>query len=174
MIALLRHSASMLIGSIIAVVLQAMVAPYITIGYAMVSPILCFVVLMAIFRAEKQGYVMPFVLGMIYDLLGSGVVGAMALVCVVLTFIISRVQLMLASDTALIPIALIAFGCIFGELAYGCLLIVCGLDVSLLQAVIYRVLPCGIYDTVVSLVAYFLMARFLFSSGRADTMQVIR
>ncbi len=174
MIAILRNNAMMLIGALIVVLLQVFVAPYITIGFAMVNFIMCYVILMAIFRAEKQGYVMPFILGLIYDLVSTGCVGAMALVCVLLTFAISRIYMLLANDTVFFPMILIACGCFLGEAVYGGVLIVCGLDVSLLQALIYRVLPCGLYDTVVSVLAYLLMARFLYSTERYDSMQVIR
>lgn len=175
--AFIRPHIPMLIGAVIVVLLQVMVAPYLTIGYAMVNLIMGYVIIMAIFRAEKQGYIMPFVLGLIYDLLSSGCVGAMALVCVVLTFAISRIYLLLSNDTHFIAIALIVAGCFLGEFAYGCLVIVCGLDVNLLEALLYRVLPCGLYDTVVALIAYFLMARFLYGaagSSKQEPLQVIR
>ncbi len=174
MIAILRNNAVMLAGALIVVLLQVFVAPYITIGFAMVNFIMCYVILMAIFRAEKQGYVMPFILGLIYDLVSTGCVGAMALVCVLLTFSISRIYMLLANDTVFFPMILIVCGCFLGEAVYGGVLIVCGLDVSLLQALIYRVLPCGLYDTVVSVLAYLMMARFLYSTERYDSMQVIR
>jgi len=173
-ILILKNNAGMLIGALVAVILQALVAPYITIGYAMLNLIMCYVILMAIIRADKQGYIMPFVLGLCYDLMSSGTVGAMAFICVVLTFVISRIYSMLANDTMLIPVVLITLGCFVGELIYGCLLIVCGLDVSLPEALLYRMLPCGLYDTVVSLVAYVLIVRFVFSARSTDTMQVIR
>ena len=91
MILILKNNAGMLIGALVAVILQALVAPYITIGYAMLNFIMCYVILMAIIRADKQGYIMPFVLGLCYDLMSSGTVGAMAFICVVLTFVISRI-----------------------------------------------------------------------------------
>ena len=44
MILILKNNAGMLIGALVAVVLQALVAPYITIGYAMLNLIICYVI----------------------------------------------------------------------------------------------------------------------------------
>lgn len=171
---ILKSNASMLIGALISVLLQAFIAPYITIGYAMINFIMCYVIIMAIFRADRQSYIMAFVLGFFYDLIGSGCVGAMALVCVLLTFAISHIYTMLASEAFSVAVVLIVIGCFVGELAYGSLLILCGLDVSLLEALIYRILPCTLYDTVVSLIAYVLMARFVYGRSSSEPMQIIR
>lgn len=174
MVTILKNNAAMLIGALVAVLLQLLIAPYITIGYAMVDFIMVYVILMAVFRADRQGYIMPFLMGIIYDLISFGCVGAMAFVCVLLTFLISRIDMLLANDTMLFPMILIASGCFIGELLYGLLLMICGLDVGLLEALLYRVLPCGLYDTVISLIAYLLMLRFLYSERDSKHMQVIR
>lgn len=158
-----------IIGAIIAVLLQAIVAPFVTIGYAQVNFILVYVVVIALVRARNVGYVTPFVLGLIYDLMGSGPIGAMALLCTAITFVVSTVFVMMDNETLFIPIVLIVASMFVVEILYGILMIACGVDVSFADALMYRCLPCGLYDTVVALVFFPLAMRFVaFTAGKSD------
>lgn len=146
------------VGAVVAVLLQAILAPFMVIGAAVPNFILAFVIANAVAR-PTGGIVAPFVLGLLYDLMGNGPVGAMALVCVVLSFVCSRLLMMLNNDTLFIPIVLIVAGTLLGNVIYGILVIACGMDVSVTEALVGRVLPCGLYDAVLALVMFPLLAR---------------
>lgn len=150
-----------IIGAILAVLLQVIVAPFATIGYAQVNFILVYCVVIAIVRGREAGYIMPFVLGLIYDLAGSGPLGAMALICVAITAVVATVFVMIDNETLFIPIALIIAALFLAETAYAFLMIACGVGVSFPEALIYRSLPCGLYDTVVALVFFPIALRFM-------------
>ena len=144
--------------AILAVLLQAILAPFMVIGPAVPNFILAFVIANAVAR-PTGGIVAPFVLGLLYDLMGNGPLGAMALVCVVFSFACSRLLMMLNNDTLFIPIVLIVAGTFLGDAVYGILMIACGMDVGALEALVGRALPCGLYDTVLALIMFPLLAR---------------
>lgn len=150
--ALIRRHIPYLVGALIAVLLQLAVAPYITIGFAMCNFVLCYTIVLAIVRAGDPGYILAFILGLIYDFASSEAVGAMAFICVLVTFAISRLYTFLNNDSIFIPIALVVAAVVVSEMLYGVLMIACGLDVGFLDALVYRILPCSLYDIVISLV----------------------
>lgn len=161
------------VGALVAVLLQVVVAPNVHIFAAAPNFILCYVVAIAVGNARKAGYIMPFVCGLLYDLLGSGPVGAMAFVCVAATFLASLAFQALDNETLFIPLAIILASCFLAELGYGLLMIACGMDVSLLDALLQVCLPCGLYDTVLSMIAYPLVLRFVLRGKQQNEMTII-
>lgn len=141
------------IGAVAAVLLQAMLAPAMAIAGAVPDFILAFVIARAVADPES-GLVLPFALGLIYDLMGTGPVGAMALVCLLASLACSRLLMLLSNDTLFIPIVLIAGGAFLADAVYGILIVVCGMDASLGEALLARALPCGLYDAAIALVLY--------------------
>lgn len=161
------------IGAVIAVLLQIVIAPNINVLTAMPNFILCYVVAVAVGNARNAGYIMPFVCGLIYDLAGSGPVGAMAFVCVAVTLAASVAFQAFDNETIFIPAVIVLASCFLANLVYGLLMIACGMDVSLLDALLYICLPCGLYDTVVSLIAYPLVIRFVLREKQQNEMTII-
>lgn len=161
------------IGAIVVVLLQIVIAPNINVLTAMPNFILCYVVVVAVANARNAGYIMPFVCGLIYDLIGSGPIGAMAFVCVATTLAASLAFQAFDNETLFIPVVIVLITCFVANLAYGLLMIACGMDVSLLDALLYICLPCGLYDTVVSLIAYPLVIRFVLREKQQNEMTII-
>ena len=161
------------IGAIVAVLLQIVIAPNINVLSAMPNFILCYVVAVAVANARNAGYIMPFVCGLIYDFAGSGPIGAMAFVCVAITLAASMAYQAFDNETIFIPVAIILTSCFVANLAYGLLMIACGMNVSLLDALVYVCLPCGLYDTVLSLIAYPLVIRFVLRGKQQNEMTII-
>lgn len=142
------------IGAILAVVLQAIVAPYLAIGYAMPNLILAFAVAYSVASRRTTVCIMPFLAGLAYDLLGSGPVGAMALLTLVACFVATNVIARFGDDSPFMPVASIIVVIFLADILYGVIAVTCGWDVGLGEALLYRSLPCGLYDTVVALVMY--------------------
>ncbi len=149
------------VGGAVAVLLQLIVAPNIAIGSIVPNFLFAYVVVVAVVRADTWGPVMPFVLGLVFDLAGGGPIGAMAFVFVLMTFLASRAFLLLDNGTLFMPIALVVFSMLFGEILYGVFLMMCGMGVGLLEALAYRGLPCALFDCVIGLVMYPLCVRFM-------------
>lgn len=155
--------------AVVAVLLQAVLSSAMTIGPAVPNFILAYVIGRSIARPDS-GMVAPFILGLIYDLMGNGPLGAMALVCLAAAFAGSRLVMLLNNDTLFIPIVLIVVEAFLANVLYGILVIACGMDAGIGEALLGRALPCGLYDMVLAL----LMFVAVFAAGRlaADPLQM--
>lgn len=150
-----------IIGAVIAILLQAILAPAMTIAVATPDFILAYVLVVALVNPDRNTVVFAFVMGICYDLLGNGPIGAMALVCIVFSFALSRLQRFFHNDTLFIPIVLLILGVFLSDISYGILQITCGTDVGFLNSLIYRSLPCAVYDTVIAVVFFPLAIRMV-------------
>lgn len=160
-----RDHAPIAIGAILAVVLQLVVAPNIAIFLAMPNLIMVYCLLVAIVRPNTAGPVLPFVLGMVSDLAIGTPMGSTAFLLMLFCFLASRAFSVLNNDTFLVPLMVIAVASFVLELLLGAFSLSIGEEVDLFSAIVYRALPCGLYDCVVSLILYPLAARFLTPSS---------
>ena len=150
-----------------AFVLQIALAPAIALFSAQPNFLLAYAIVVAIVIPNEAGPVLPFVMGLLYDLTGTGPVGGMALLLVIACFIASRVFSLMDNDTLFMPLAIFVACALLAELAYGMLLMACGLAANPVEALVTRALPCALYDCAVGLVLYFVMVRLL-AGGTQD------
>lgn len=156
------------IGAVAAVLLQVVAAPAMGIGGIVPDFLLAFALAAALARLHALGLGVPMVLGLLFDLLGGGPVGAMALLLLLATVAVKRLYLMLDNDTLFIPLGLLVAAVFCTDVLYGVELVVCGYPVALGQALLLRGLPCALYDTVLA-VALFLALRAVL--GRIEARQ---
>lgn len=162
------------IGAVAAVLLQLVLAPNIAIFGAVPNFMLAFVLVLAIVRGEQAGCALPFVLGMLFDLIGGGPVGAMAFLLVLASFAVSRVFSVINNDTLFMPLTVLVVATLLVEAFYGVFLIWFGYDVSALRAFLYRGLPCALYDSVIGLLLYPLAMRFMSGQSQQPGMNQLR
>lgn len=153
--------AAVVVGALIAVLLQIALAPNIAIFSAMPNFLLAYVMVVAIARPHAPALTLAFVLGLVANLIGSGPVGSLAFLFVLMAFLASRAFLVLDNDTLFMPLALLAVSALLIELLYSAFLVGLAIDVSPLDAFVYRALPCALYDCVASLIMYPLVTRFV-------------
>lgn len=156
-----RENLAGIIGAVIAVLLQVMVAPLLTLFSAVPNFIVAFCVVRAVATPASAGSLIPFVCGLLFDLIGGGPVGAMALGLVLVTFFASRLYATLNNDTLFMPVAVLLASIMLAELFYGLVVVVCGAGVPLGEALLYRTLPCMLYDCVIGLLMYPIAARLM-------------
>lgn len=156
-----RNTVVVVVGAVLVVLLQLMVAPNIVLFNAVPNFMLAYVLVVAIAKPDQAGLVLPFVLGLLYDLLGDGPVGGMALLFTLVSFVAAQIFLILDNDTLFMPLVILIVATLIVELAYGGLLILLGLPVSPLDALLYRALPCSLYDCVFALIMYPIVVRLL-------------
>ncbi|OUO90860.1 rod shape-determining protein MreD [Gordonibacter sp. An230] len=164
---LTRENIVVAVGAVVAIVLQVVVSPNVAIFSAQPNFLLAYVLAVAIANPLGAGPVLPFVLGLLADLLGTGPVGGMALLFVLVSFVASRAFAVLDNDTLFMPLAILVAASFAVETLYGALLIALGLPVGPVDAFFYRALPCALYDCVAGLVLYPLVAR-LVADGTQD------
>ena len=148
MMELSRETVAGVIGAVIAVLLQITVAPAITLFEAVPNFIVAFCIVRAVATPASSGSVMPLVLGLLFDLMGGGPVGGMAFV--------------------FMPVAIMLACIMLVEVMYGLIVVVCGADVPLGEAFLYRTLPCMLYDCVIGLLLYPIAARLMVDRPRVQ------
>ena len=160
-----RHGVATVVGAVVAVLLQVMVAPSIALFGVQPNFIAAYVLVVAVVRPDSAGSVLPFVMGLLYDLLGTGPVGGMALLLLVVSFAAGNVLELFDNRTA--PVALLVFllATLLVESLYGILLIALGLPVGIGEALAYRALPCTLDDGAAGLLFYAVMSRLLGSES---------
>lgn len=149
------------VGGLVAFVLQVVVAPYIAISFAVPNFVVAFAVVVAMARPASCGPLLPFLLGLAFDLASGGPVGVMAFSLTLFSYVLARYFDHVGNDSLFMTLAFIALGVLLVELSYGVLLMLFGYSAGLFEAFAYRVVPCFAYDLVVSLLLYPLVKRFI-------------
>ncbi len=156
-----RDSIIIGIGGIVSLLLQIIVAPTISVMFAMPNFILIYVGIVAMIRPEGWVYGMAFVLGLAYDLLGNNPVGLMAALLLIVVLFASRAFLLFNNDTVFIPLMVSMVSSILVEAVYAMFLLLFGLDVALGDALLLRALPCALYDCAMGLIIFPILTHFL-------------
>jgi rod shape-determining protein MreD len=150
-----------IIAVAVATVLQATLAPYLAIGGVTPNFLLLVVVTLALTEGPTAGAASGFAAGLIFDLLGNGPVGPMALVLAVTGYLAGLLHEQMFAEGWLLPLTVLAIAALASEIAYGLLLGLLGEGAPFWQALLTTMLPAAVYDTVLALLVYPWLARFL-------------
>ncbi|MCL2491140.1 MAG: rod shape-determining protein MreD [Coriobacteriia bacterium] len=153
----------------IAVLLQVMVAPYIAIGGVSPNFLMITVIIMALVEGPNTGTVLGFVAGLLFDLLGAGPVGPMALVLSITGYIAGLVQENLFAEGWILPVGVIALATFTSEILYMIVILFLGTQTSLASAFFGIVLPSTFYNAVCATIICPILTRAL----RDNTSSVI-
>lgn len=159
-----RFTISLAVGAVIAVLLQMVCAPNIALFGAFSNFIAVYVLVVSVVNPDRFTVVLAFALGLLFDLLGSGPVGAMAFLLTLVSYLASRAFFALDNDTLFIPLFVLAVSFFAVELFYGVFLAGTG-AAGFLEACVFRALPCALYDCAAALVIYPLVFRFVSASN---------
>lgn len=164
-----------IIAIILAVVLQIVLAPAMTIGSAMPNFIAVYVLCATLRNASAQPAVLAFVLGLIFDLIGSGPVGAMAFCLVLVTTLASVVYGNMSNDSWVSAMIVIVVSCLLIELLYGIIMLLVGAGDGFGSALIHRILPCTLYDIVIAAFMHPIVSRLVAPRGsnKTDSIPII-
>ncbi|HSK47769.1 MAG TPA: rod shape-determining protein MreD [Coriobacteriia bacterium] len=149
------------VAVLVAAVLQAGLAPYLAIGGVTPNFLLIVAITLALVNGPTQGASAGFAAGLIFDLLGSGPVGPMALVLAVTGYLVGLLHEQMFAEGWLLPLTVLAVGALATEVAYGLILGLLGEGAPFVPAFFTTMLPAAVYDTVLALLVYPWLARFL-------------
>lgn len=149
------------IGCVVVILLQCIVAPAFAGISAQPNFLLAFAIALAIVRPTKGNVVLPFVLGLLFDLMGEGPVGAMAFLCLLSCFMAAQAFKVLDNNSVFMPLFVLVATALLVELCYAALMLVFGLDANFIDAFLYRALPCALFDSIAGIIAYALLSHFL-------------
>lgn len=150
-----------LIGAVVVVLLQVLVAPHIALASCVPNFIVAFAMVLSVTRRRSYGCVLPFVLGLLFDLMSGGPVGAMAFSLTLVSMFASRAFLVLDNDTLFMPVVILAAGLLVTELCYALFLLALGYNAGIMELFVYGVLPTFIYDLIVGVLLFLVAARLL-------------
>ncbi len=145
----------------VATVLQAAVAPHMAIFGVTPNFILLVVVTLAMVEGPTPGAVAGFVGGLIFDMLGSGPIGPGALVLTAVGFLAGSLARNMFSESWVMPVTVVAVASVVTELVYGALLAFIGAEQQFLDIILTIVLPGALYNTLLAMLVYPWLARFL-------------
>ena len=155
----LSASVATALGAVVALLLQVALAPVLAIGGIVPNLLLAYGLAVALARPYAPSILLPFALGFAFDLVGGGAVGAMALLLMLASVGCRQLARMLDNDTLFVPL---------GLLVAGVLLVLCGYPASLGEALLFRSLPCALYDGALAVLLFFLMR---FALGQIEARQ---
>ncbi len=159
--------------AIVVVLLQAVAAPYLEIGYAMPNFALALAVAYPLACRDPHVIIMPFCVGLIFDLLGSGPVGAFAFLCLLSSLLAAQLAERLDNDTIFIPLAVLCATILLAQILYAIFYVACGWDVGLGEALLWRSLPGWLYDTVIAVILYLILRSIMARQQRKDDMAAL-
>ncbi len=149
-------------GAILAALIaQVMLAPHLALFGAVPSFPVLVVITLAIVEGPQAGAVSGFAAGLMLDLLGTSPVGAWALVLVIVGYLAGLLQENLFAEGWLMPFTVAIVAGVLAELSYLIVLQVIGSAPEFWRSLWTVVLPRGIYNTVLALLLYPWLARFL-------------
>ncbi len=158
---------AVIVGAVLAVFLQVTLAPNIAILSAVPNIIVVYVLVVAVSRPQAFGAVLPFVMGLLYDLMCGGPVGAMAFSLTAFSYLVARLFSSLENDTLFMPLVMLALGAILIETSYGLFLLLFGYNAGFFEALAYRIVPCFVYDLVLAVLLFLVATRFFRPSSTA-------
>ncbi len=153
------------ISAVVICLLQLVLASAISLFGAIPNFIAAYMIVLAIVRSSAPPVVLAFIVGLFYGFAAGGPVGGMAFLLVLITFLAARTFSVLANDSLFMSIVALLTFSVALELFYALLLIAFGLEVSLIDAFVRRVLPCALYDTVAGLIMYPLVTKLVVESS---------
>lgn len=144
-----------------ATVLQVVLAPHIGILGTIPSFPLLVVITLSLVEGPVAGSVAGFSAGLVLDLLGTGPIGAWALVLTLVGYIAGMLEANVFAEGWLLPVTVALIASIITELTYLVVLIVLGIEMPFWRSVLTVVLPRGVYNAALALLVYPWLARFL-------------
>jgi rod shape-determining protein MreD len=153
----------------VAVLLQIIVAPHIAINGAVPNFILVVVVLTAMRSEVIPAVIAGFVLGLVFDLVTAGPLGAMPLIMALLAYGASSLKKDLFEGNWLAQVLMLLLAAFFGELLHNALYSIIGYDRDFLASLLLRALPGALYDAVLGLIFFPILHRLTTGSRKRQS-----
>ncbi|NTW28033.1 MAG: rod shape-determining protein MreD [Coriobacteriia bacterium] len=144
-----------------AFVIQAGFAPYLAIGGVVPNFLLLAVITLALVQGPNAGTTLGFAAGLLFDLLGSGPVGPMTLVLSITGYFAGTMHEAIFAEGWLLPLTVLAIASLMTGVAYVLMLDLLGTGGALWSIFFTRIVPGAVYNTVLALLIYPWLARFL-------------
>ncbi|MDR0888440.1 MAG: rod shape-determining protein MreD [Coriobacteriales bacterium] len=152
--------------SVIAFILQVVLAPAIAVCGIVPNIMLIAAIMLALNVNKTSAVVAAFVLGILYDLSSQGPLGLMALVFTVLVYCIASFNTDAFGDSPAITVVLLIISVVAGELFHAIAIALLGANASFLTSLLYKALPNMLYDFIIGIIVLIIPMLFRGRSGK--------
>jgi rod shape-determining protein MreD len=157
----MRRALPTAVGILGAVILQVAVAPHLSIGGAVPNFLLLMVIAVALIEGPRYGTIAGFAAGLMFDLIGTGPIGPMALVLCVVGFVAGSLQENMFAEGWRLPVTVVLIASLITTLGYWIVLALAGETGSFWSALLSVMVPSALYNAVLALLTFPWLARFL-------------
>jgi len=137
------------ITALVAIVLQLVVAPAITIFGVVPNFILVAAVITALRNGPVRSTVNGFLLGFVFDLCSLGPMGAMTLVLTILAYAVSSLNRGGLAGNIIIDLFTLIAAVALGEFLVSVIYAIAGVNPEFMLSLVQRVLPAIVYDSII-------------------------
>lgn len=165
-----RDTIILIIGCVVALLMQIIVAPFVSFMNAVPNFVLVFSLAYSVVRPDSEMALAAFLLGLGYNLFCGGVVGFMSILLILATLVVTRSFVVLNNASLFMPFVLIAIAALVVEVLVG----ICAAsitDVGVFEAVVFRSIPCALYDSIVGLILYPILSRVMVQKRTSDPLE---
>lgn len=146
---------------LVAMFLQASIAPHLAVFGVVPNLFLLVVVTLALVEGPVPGAFAGFTAGVLLDMLGTSVIGPWALVLCVVGYVAGTLNANMFAEGWLLPITVAFMASLLAELSYGLLLAVLGVGGPFVVTLTHIVVPATVYNTALAVLVYPWLARLL-------------
>ena len=156
---------------VVAFVLQVLIAPNIAIAGISPNFMLIALIPVAALASQRASTLAGFAYGLVFDLVGAGPVGAMALVMAVAGYLLPTLMESIRIDGIAPWLAISAVVFIASNLVLCIVLSILGYEEAFFASIVLKVIPWAIYDLVLSAILWPVVRRLLgvASSRKTDS-----
>ena len=155
------HFGIAVLGALLAVVLQIVLAPNIAIMGTMPHFIIAYAVAISLVLPRNQVYVLAFALGMIGDLLGYGPVGALPFILLIVALTIDLAQKTFGNGTLFVSCIIVVAFTIVVHFLHAAFMVAMTSTYSAADAFLLIAVPEALYDCVIAVLCYLAIHRLL-------------
>jgi rod shape-determining protein MreD len=162
------------IAALIAIsILQVALAPYLAIGSIVPNLLLLLVVTLALVEGPNWGCAAGFIAGLMFDIVGTGPIGPMALVLAGVGYATGALEAHIFAEGWLLPLTVLGVTSLIAEFSYGLVLAVLGQASGGWHTFISVMLPEALYNVALGLLIYPPLARSLRRERPMNTLRRI-
>ena len=131
------------------------------------------VIIIAFMRGSKEGTIVGFIAGLLFDLIGVSVVGPMALALTLTGFVAGILKEQIFAGGWLLPVTILGFASLVAESIYLVLISALGLPMPFFEALFSRALPGALYAMLIALLTFPTVTKFL-RKGESSEVATLR
>ena len=119
------------------------------------------VVVIAFVRGSKEGTIVGFIAGLLFDFIGTTVIGPMALTLTVTGFVAGILKEQIFAGGWLLPVSVLGVASLVSESVYLMVITALGLPMDFFAALFTRAVPGALYAMLIAVASFPTLTKFL-------------